>query len=47
MIMKFEEVLMMDTWVVDVPRARALVNRVHMMPLNIRLRAKNIYDILV
>jgi hypothetical protein len=41
-IMKLEEVLRMDTCVVDVPRARALVNRVHMMALNKRLRRKKI-----
>jgi hypothetical protein len=28
-IMKFEEVLIMETWVVEVPRARALVKRAH------------------
>ena len=42
--MKFEDVLRMETWVVDVPRARALVKRVHIIPLKIRLRAKNICE---
>jgi hypothetical protein len=41
-IMKFEEVLMMETWTVEVPRARALVKSVHIMPLKTRLRTKNI-----
>jgi hypothetical protein len=39
-IMKFELVLMMETWVVEVPLAKALVKRAHMMPLKMRLRAK-------
>jgi len=38
--MKLEEVLIMDTWVVEVPRARALVKRVHIIALKRRLRAK-------
>lgn len=42
MIMKFDEVFRMDTWVVEVPRARALVNRAHIMPLKIRFRPKKI-----
>lgn len=41
--MKFADVLMIETWVVDVPAVRALVKRVHIMPLKMRLRAKNIY----
>lgn len=41
--MKFADVLRMLTCVVEVPRARALVNSVHIIPLNIRLRPKNIY----
>ena len=28
-IMKFAEVLIMETWVVEVPRARAFVKRAH------------------
>lgn len=45
-IMKFDEVFRIETWVVEVPRARALVKRVHMMPLKIRLRPKNICFVL-
>lgn len=41
-IMKLEEVLRMETWVVEVPRARALVKRAHIMPLKIKFRPKNI-----
>lgn len=37
---KFVEVFMMETWVADLPRARAVVNRDHMMPLKVRLRMK-------
>jgi hypothetical protein len=44
--MKFEEVFRMLTWVVEVPRARALVKSVHIMPLKIRFRPKNIYTII-
>lgn len=40
--MKFDDVFRMLTWVVEVPRARALVKSVHIMPLKIRLRPKNI-----
>ena len=42
MIMKFEEVLRMLTWVVEVPRARALVKSAHIMPLKMRFRPKKI-----
>lgn len=41
-IMKFDDVLMMLTWVVDVPLARALVKNVHITPLKMRFREKNI-----
>jgi hypothetical protein len=41
--MKFEEVLRMETWVVDVPRARALVKRVHIIALKMRLSEKKSY----
>jgi hypothetical protein len=41
--MKFEEVLIMETWVVEVPRARALVKRVHIIALKRRFSAKKIY----
>ena len=44
MIMKLDDVLRIETCVVDVPRARALVNNVHMIPLKIRLSAKNNYE---
>lgn len=40
--MKFADVFKMLTCVVDVPRARALVKSVHIMPLKIRLSPKNI-----
>ena len=41
--MKFDEVLRIETRVVEVPRARALVKRVHIMPLKRRFRAKKSY----
>ncbi len=47
MIMKFDDVLRMLTWVVEVPRARALVKSVHIMPLKTRFRPKNICLLLV
>ena len=40
--MKFDDVLTIDTRVVDVARVRALVKNVHMMALKARLRAKKI-----
>lgn len=40
--MKFEDVFIMLTWTVEVPRASALVKRVHIMPLKTRFKAKNI-----
>lgn len=40
--MKLAEVFMMDTCVVDVPLASAVVKRDHMTPLKVRLRAKNV-----
>jgi len=40
--MKLEEVFRIETWVVEVPRARALVKRAHIMPLKIRFRPKKI-----
>ena len=43
-IMKLEEVLRMETCVVEVPRARALVKRAHIMPLKIKLRPKKICE---
>lgn len=45
--MKFEDVLRIDTWVVEVPRARALVKRVHIMPLKTRLRMKKSWGCIV
>jgi hypothetical protein len=33
--MKFDEVLIMETWVVEVPRARALVKRAHIWKVRI------------
>lgn len=41
--MKFEEVLRMETWVVEGERERAFVKRAHMMPLKRRLSAKKIW----
>jgi hypothetical protein len=41
-IMKFEDVLMMLTCVVEVPRERALVKSAHIIPLKIRFSPKNI-----
>jgi hypothetical protein len=38
--MKFALVLRIETCVVEVPRAKALVKSVHMMPLKTRLRRK-------
>ena len=46
-IMKFDEVLIMETCVVEVPRARAFVNNVHIMPLKRRFRRKNILIVCV
>jgi len=34
-IIKFDEVLIMETWVVEVPRARALVKRAHIWKVRI------------
>ena len=42
MSMKLAEVLRIETCVVEVPRARAFVNKVHIMPLKTRLSAKKI-----
>lgn len=39
---KLDEVLRIVTCVVEVPRARALVKRVHIMPLKIKFKPKNI-----
>ena len=41
--MKFEDVLRIDTCVVEVPRARALVKRVHIIALKIRFKPKKIF----
>lgn len=35
--MKFVEVFMMETWVVDVPRARAVVKRDHILGREVSL----------
>lgn len=40
--MKFEEVLMMETRVVEVARVRAAVKRAHMRALKARFREKKV-----
>jgi len=40
--MKLEEVLMMETRVVDVARVRAAVKRAHIRALKARFREKNV-----
>ena len=45
MSMKFEDVLIMETRVVEVARVRAVVKRAHIRALKARLRRKNVYGV--